>query len=147
MPLRMVEARVYVHATENRDKVVRALMETFPGDLRGKVSISEETYEGHYGNPILVITGVLEGREEARSTLVHIASRLPSHDLSYLLSTLEDRVNREGALYIRLGKQEAYLGRLRILESDDVVRVIFRFSGGRRRALEEYRRLLGGVRG
>ena len=144
--MRMVEARVYVHATEDRDKVLKALLEAFPGGLRGRIRLGEERYEGHYGNPIVVLTGSLHGGEEARETLVYIASRLPSHDLDYLTGTLEDRVDREGALYIRLSKQEAYLGRLRILESDDVVRVIFRFTGGRRKAIEEYQRILAGAR-
>lgn len=136
-----VEARVHVHATESREKVLKALLEVFPQELRGFVSVERELLEGHYGNPIEVLTATLSIRAE--EVLKHLISRLSERDGQLLRATLEDRVDRGGDLYLRISKQEAFLGRIVLEDSDDVVRVRFNFSGRREEALELYGGVLG----
>ncbi|MFN4046013.1 MAG: RNA-binding domain-containing protein, partial [Acidilobaceae archaeon] len=46
--------RTSVHATEVSERVVKALMELLPEDLRSNVTVEVETHEGYYGNPIEV---------------------------------------------------------------------------------------------
>ncbi|MCS7107214.1 MAG: hypothetical protein NZ902_03820 [Acidilobaceae archaeon] len=131
-----VEARVYAHATENRERVLRALLEVFPPELRGKVIINAETLEGHHGNPIEIFTATLRGSAEV--ALKYLISRLDDLDRAKLKATLATRVDKGGDLFLRLSKQGAFLGRLQLDESDDVVRVRFSFSGRREEALRAY---------
>ncbi len=139
--VREVRAQVFVHATEERERVLKALMEVFPEEVRGEVRIEEERLEGHYGNPIVKIVARVEG-EAAAKTFEHILSRLSRIDRQALRGTLEDRVDKEGTLYMRLSKQDAFLGGLTLYEADDVIRITIHFQGRRRAALSAYEEAL-----
>jgi RNA binding exosome subunit len=147
MAILSLQARAYVHATENRDKVVKAILEVFPETLRGSLRFETDVYEGYYGNPIEVLTVEIEDPKGALETLRHIVGRLSEADRMRLSETLEDRVDKQGGLYMRLSKQNAFKGILVLEEGDDVIRVHVRFSGGKREALKYYRELLAGARG
>jgi len=142
MAVLALQARTYIHATENRDKVVKAILEVLPENIRGRARLESDVYEGYYGNPIEVLTLNLNDPSEALEALRHIVGRLGEVDRMRLLETLEERVDKQGGLYIRLDKQNAFKGILALGEGDDVIRVHVRFSGGRRGALKYYRDLL-----
>jgi len=142
MGILSLHARTYVHATEDREKVLKALSTVFPEDIRGSLNPSIEVYEGHYGNPIEVVTVDLNDSSLALKTLKYIVDRLSEADRSRLLNTLEERVDRHGGLYIRLSKQEAFRGFIVLEDGDDVIRIHVRFSGGKKEALRYYRELL-----
>ncbi len=145
MPTRLlrVEMAVHAHATEDEEKVLTAVMGLVPPELRGRVNVRREVLEGHYSNPITRIVVRVEGRD-AEETVRYIGSRLSDAERTVLASTLESRYDaRAGRLYLRFSKQEAYLGRLRLYEGDDVVRVTLVFRGSPRleEVAEELRRL------
>ncbi len=139
-----ITARVYVHATEDKDKVMRALMNVFPEHVKDKISVREERYEGHYGNPIVVLEAVIDDPKAAEEAFKGILDKLDDVDRRYLAASLDDRVDKSGSLYLRISKQHAYKGELKILESDDVIKVIVSFRGGRRKALREFHRVIAG---
>ncbi|BAN90383.1 predicted exosome subunit [Aeropyrum camini SY1 = JCM 12091] len=141
MGVSWLEARVSVHATEDRDKVVKALSSILPL-TGGGFEVVEDVFEGHYGNQIRVITVRLRDGRTALKVLEGILSRLPVHDRRYLLDTLEERVDKNGVLYLRVSKQDAYLGDVRVYEGDDVIRIAVGFQGGRKRAIRFYKSLL-----
>lgn len=141
MGVAYLELRVAIHATEDEDKVMRAISNVVPGSLLEEAEREVDEFKGHYGNRIKVVT--FRVRERAGEALAHLLSRLDPRDRSHVLSTLEERVGPTGSLHLRLSKQDAFLGRLVVFEGDDVVKVTVGFRGGRRRALEEYRDLLG----
>ncbi|GAB6147695.1 RNA-binding domain-containing protein [Stetteria hydrogenophila] len=143
MPVRSVEARVFVHATEDKDKVLKALLEILPAELRQEVRVAEERLSGHYGNPITKLTLRVEG-DAALRVVEYLFSKLSPADRGLLASSIEDRVDRHGTFYLRLSKQEAYQGRIYVYESDDVIRVSIHYSGRRSRALKDYEKLLSG---
>ncbi len=132
-----VEAVVHSHATEDERKVLKALLEVFPPGLRSKLIIVREELKGHYNNPIVRIRAETPSKDEAFETFRYIIDRLDTADLRYLLTSLEDRVDRSGTLHIRLSKQDAYLGKLTMFEGDDVVKVSVHVEGRRRRVLRE----------
>lgn len=138
--VRSVEARVFVHATENRDKVLAALRNVV-GDAR----IEEDVLEGYFGNPIDVITAVVEG-QQAEEVVLRILSGLSEADRAFLLATLEDRIDKNGSLHIRLDKQKAYLGKFAISDSDDVIKLQIRLKLKGREDLAELERLIKGER-
>ena len=143
MGLSWLEARVYVHATEDRGKVLKALSTVVPFGSEG-VEVDEDLFEGHYGNPILVLTVRVRSPSLAERALKSLLSRLERHELSFILETLDERVDKNGVLYLRVSKQDAFYGEPRILEGDDVIRLSIGFKGGRRRALEFFRGLVEG---
>ncbi|MEB3860039.1 MAG: hypothetical protein LRS43_02385 [Desulfurococcales archaeon] len=138
-----VTAKTYAHATEDPSKVVRALLHVLPEDLRDKSRVREQRFRGHYGNPIRLLEVLVDDPGEASKTWSWILSNLGELDKRHLRATLEERLDNSGVLYIRLDKQEAFGGTLRILEGDDVIRVSVKFRGSRSRVLAQLARELG----
>ncbi len=123
-----VEFSVHSHATEDEHKVIQALMSILPESARD-IDVKREKLEGHYSNPIIRFTMTLEG-SRAVEFLRRLGEKLDSYDKELLGATLERRYDRKtGRLYLRLGKQEAYLGEIRLVDGDDVVRVVVVFQG------------------
>ncbi|MEZ0248609.1 MAG: RNA-binding domain-containing protein [Thermoproteus sp.] len=102
------EISVLVHATEDLDKIYDTLLRTF-----GELPYVIEPLEGHYGNPIYLITAFID---DCRPLLERLCPLL---------------VGREpnGELYVRLDKQKLARGELALSNSDDVVKI--RIKGGR----------------
>ncbi|WP_048191555.1 RNA-binding domain-containing protein [Pyrolobus fumarii] len=127
--VRSLELAVHAHATEDLRKVEEALLKFLPEDVRNKVRIERVTLEGHHGNPIVRMNLVLEG-EDAERAVKHIASMMDDTDKLLLNTSFEARYDeKSGKLFLRFSKQEAYLGRLRLMDGDDVVRVVVGFRG------------------
>lgn len=130
----------YCHATEEMEKVRQALLNTLPKELRNVVAVSIEKQRGFYGNPITILKVNLN-KEEALLALQHMLVSLTEADRRYLLNSLPLRYDEEaGKLYVRLDKQEAYLGKIVLYDGDDTVRMAFSFAQARR--VEDVRRVL-----
>lgn len=83
----------------------------------GDVDIQTTHTTGHHGNEIVVL--------EARSSEAHVAEgvfrRLPPGDLEELKRTSDARVDHSCVFRMRMDKQEAYAGRVRLADSDDAI--------------------------
>jgi RNA-binding protein len=111
------EIKIIVHATEEKDSILKHLNSTLdiPPDTFSIVKT-----EGHWGNEILLLTGNLS-KNEANSLYRRVeASLLESYD--DLLSNFFDE---KGNLYIRLDKQKLCRGKVSFSESDPI-RIRFR---------------------
>lgn len=141
MPASVVglEIELIAHATEDMEKALEAARAVLPPEARDKVSFDVREFKGHHGNPIRLVKARIGGRELARAVFEHMVSRLPAEDKAELLAGLKKRLSG-GALYIRLDKQGALLGQLR-LGTSDPIRLRVRFSSSRlsdiREACEE----------
>ncbi|MCD6428150.1 MAG: hypothetical protein J7L12_00865 [Desulfurococcales archaeon] len=120
--------KVFSHATEDPNKVRKAVMNILPEELRDKVVFDEVVTKGHYGNEIRVLTLKLK-RKEALETLKHILCNMSEVERNILLATLETRVDPPSHLYLRLSKQDAYRGSIRLLDSGDVIRLAVTIEG------------------
>jgi RNA-binding protein len=111
------EIKIIVHATEETDSILKHLNST--------LNVPPETFsivktEGHWGNEILLLTGILS-KNEANSLYRKVeASLLENYDK--LLSNFFDE---RGNLYIRLDKQRLCRGKVSISEGDSI-RIRFR---------------------
>jgi RNA binding exosome subunit len=141
--VRSIELQAICHATESPEKVLQALLNLVPPDIRGKIRVEESVAKGHHGNPIRIISASLKG-EEAEDTAKWIFGRLSESDLRLLELSLDRRIDRSGHLYLRIDKQEAYLGRMMVGSGGDVIRVVISVRGGRPK---EVVRSLAGVSG
>jgi RNA binding exosome subunit len=118
-----------VQATEDADKVRKAMENLFPQDIRSKLIFKTTKLRGHYHNPILRLETHLTQRALIEQTLTSIGQLLPSNDRDQIARTFASRVDQKGRLFLRFDKQEAYQGRIRIVHRGDSLRLIIRFSG------------------
>ncbi len=140
----VVEASVIAHATEDLDKVQTALKNIMPADILGDITLSKSHLEGHHRNPITLLKAEVKGRKATESFVRNLASSLTDDDKKKLSYEFRDHVDEEGSLFIRLDKQAAFLGRLRMKEEDPVrVRVRFAISGRKVEEISEACKTLG----
>jgi len=121
-----VTLETFCHATEDVEKVERAILNLLPSDLRSSAEFEECRLEGHYGNPITILRAVLRG-EEAERAVEELFSRMDEFDKKIVLESLERRLDSSSNLYLRFDKQRALLGSPRLLQGDDVIKVIVAF--------------------
>lgn len=126
--------------------MIVAIKNTTPKDLWNELERSMEisSLEGHYGNPVTRIVARLKGRW-AESTARYILSLLDRGDFETLILTLDRRFDGKGRVFMRLSKQDAYLGKLRIAEGDDIIRIVMTLPGIRK--IEDVEKILRSLRG
>ncbi len=93
--------------------------------------MDEVVTQGHYGNEIGIITVTLKGRN-AFKTLKYIICSMERVDRNILVATVSNRAgHRPSHLYFRVSKQEAYLGKVELMDGDDVIKVSVTVNGVR----------------
>ncbi len=108
------------HATEDIGKVEQALRRLGDSAYITRVDITRRYMKGHHGNLITTVSAKLPSKEISRKTLNSLFSCLSESDRRYLSDDLTNCVDEEGNLYLRFDKQEAYLGRLSLHQSDPI---------------------------
>lgn len=121
-----VTARVICHATEDEKKVLKAL-ENVLGSVEGG-KLRREQLVGHYGDPILLFTLELSDEDRAKAVFDKLKKCLDVAEKSMLVSEAFEERGHEGILYVRLDKQSAYLGNLK-LSDRDAIKLEFRIVG------------------
>jgi RNA binding exosome subunit len=114
MALLNVHFRVFCHATEDEDKVAQALKLA-----SGLEDITREVTEGYHGNPIIILEAFVKEKRRSKD----LFSKLSEVDLQEILVSLDRRMDDDCNLYLRLDKQEAYLGNLKMTTSDDAIAI------------------------
>lgn len=130
-----MELRAFAQATEEPDLVREALEHFLPGDTE----VETEEAEGHYGNPVRVLTVRLENADEIRFFLDRVGD-LRERVLNQLGRRLDDDCN----LWMRFDKAAALRGETRLTRSDGVVARIkvAAYPANRENAEESARELL-----
>ncbi len=132
-----LEVSLYLHATEDEEKVMRSVEEAL-GIPRSDFYVSRAS--GHYGNPVTIFRAILEG-ERALEALGRLVARMDEGERRALGHYAREAVDERGRVYIRLDKQGLVLGKVRIGRRDPVELVIS--SPRRDEPLSELMRLLG----
>lgn len=115
---------VFAHSTEDLSRVRQAVLNVLPPQLREKVLIEEQVVQGHYGNSITLIAVKTRSREDDVYAFKHILCSLSHTDRSLFVATLHRRVgSKNSIIYLRLSKQDAFLGNIMLMDGDDVIRV------------------------
>ena len=117
--VREVEISTFSHATEDEDRVEDAITNLLPEENRD-LWLTRKTLKGYHGDPITIVTGKIRTKKGATWVLRRVVHELSSLDQQRILDELEERLDEGGNLYIRLDKQKAYLGKVRLLETDPV---------------------------
>jgi len=136
-----VEVSTIAHATEDLAKVETALRALLPEGLKQREIFTRRYLQGHYGNPIATFEARLTRPAEV-SEFVDFFMRLISRNERLRVERdLELHSDSEGNLFVRIDKQQAFSGSIRLGE-DDPIRVKMKFTRLKRNAKELMRQLL-----
>ena len=120
--IRKIEARAYARVTEITERVTDAVLNVFPEDLRQNVLVTEERAEGQSGDKIFIITGVLDNSEECDRTFSFILNSMKKSDHGTIKRSLDLRLDDNCVFFLRIDKQGAFLGKIRLADNADVIR-------------------------
>ncbi len=113
----------FSHATEDIDKVKKAILALFPEEYHEKIKIEEEYVTGHWNNPIVILRVKIIGSLKD-IFLKRFSHLLSNGDKDYLKRTLHLRLDNAKNLYLRINKQAAYKGLIFLDErKDDVIKI------------------------
>ena len=120
--------QVLCYATEDVKKVLKAVENVLGSEAARKMSMTTERLEGYYGDPITLIRIFLLDREASEKTLIRILENLSDAEREELWSDRSKKGKHGGKLFIRLDKQEAYLGRIKLSDKDPI-RIVAEIRG------------------
>lgn len=104
-------------ATEAEERVREALSIFVPLD-----SITAIAAEGHFGNDIKILEATLK-RKDGLAFFRILREQLPREELVKLRREMSSRVDDECHFHLRLDKQAAYKGTVRLTDSKDAIDV------------------------
>jgi len=134
MKLNNIIFLVFSYQTENKDKIKHAI-DSLLSDYVKEGEIEEERIEGHYGDSIIEIKYLFQGKVCSK-ILDTLLSKFDKADIIYLLSTLDSRVEKS-KVHLRLDKQLLIAkNKLALKDGDDIIKVIIG-TGGRLKEFKE----------
>lgn len=140
MKIEWIKVSAVVHSTEDREKVGKAIATLFPFEFEIEVSKAK----GHYGNPLEYLEVEIKKDKEIKEFWNYLMKLLPEDQKSILIETLEERVDNQNILHIRIDKQKAYLGEVRLIDKGDMISVKVKavtYPARREKVIEFFRQL------
>jgi RNA binding exosome subunit len=113
-----VRMSTIVHATEDSEKVSRAIQGLFPDEMSAGSTINRA--KGHHGNEISTIEFEARNAKQAERFLRSIWNGLSQLDRTEVFSSLALRIDSSGTLFLRIDKQEALKGKIRLQATDPI---------------------------
>lgn len=110
-----VDIQVIVHATEDIQKIFRAFKQVFDVD---KEEFSENTVEGHFENPITILSSKLK-KKNSQGFVKALVSKIPKDELELIIEDLQNRCDGS-TLHLRISKQSLVRGLVRLGDTDPV---------------------------
>jgi hypothetical protein len=110
--------RTQAHSTEDVSRVKQALENVLPPET----PIEEEETKGYFDNPIVILTARLE-KKAAVKYMDFLRTRLPGSDLKELIGEIPERISESCDFYLKLSKQDAYIGDVRTSYAEDVIAI------------------------
>jgi len=124
-----VDLRVFAHATEDPERVLTAVRNVLPSESVDSVVFNRFSLTGHHGNSIVLFEARVKDRKVVQAVFARFCSGLGLMDKEVLAESIAEHLDR-GNLYVRLDKQSAFLGELRLGSFDSVhLRVHFKRHG------------------
>ncbi|WP_348608590.1 RNA-binding protein [Halobaculum rarum] len=104
VPFHYVDLRTFCYATEDERRVEDALRAFLPDEFE----IERVVNAGHHGDRIVVLSARVERADDVR----HVLSRISDlAEWDRVLAEIDERVDDNNSLFLRLDKQAAFKGR------------------------------------
>ena len=116
-PIHNIIFRTVCAATESQEKVKEALS-LFIRENK----IDTINTEGHFGNPICILTSKLKGDDCIRFISI-LRSKLLEQEMTRLIKEIPDRMDDDCVLHIRFDKQAAYGGSAQLATRGDTISI------------------------
>lgn len=136
IPLHYVDLRAFAYATEDEDRVRRAVQTFLPAETE----LEREVSEGHHGDLIVVLSTRLENADAVRVVLDRIRS---AESFGSVLGELEERVTDNCEFYLQFDKQAAYEGEVVLGRGVTFRAKVEAYPASRGAALENLRDFFG----
>ncbi len=132
VPFHYLDLRAFAYATEDVDRVETALRTFLPEES----PVERTESEGYHGDRILVLSARVENADDVR----HVLGRLAELDaVDRVVSELDERVDENNSLYLRLDKQAAYRDVVRLGDGITLRGKVEAYPADRERAVENAR--------
>jgi RNA binding exosome subunit len=118
-PIGYVDLRVFVHATENSEKVLTAVRNLLPSELAETVGFEKNSLVGHHGNPITLFTAQLTDKKHLPFLLQKISAGLNALDKEKLNQDIKLYLEKHN-MYLRFDKQSAFLETFKLAQNDPI---------------------------
>ncbi|WP_339103558.1 RNA-binding protein [Haloterrigena salinisoli] len=144
IPLHYVDLRTFCYATEDEKRVEEALRTFLPdGEDDEPFPIERTESEGHYGDRILVLSARVENADDVR----HVLSRLSDlESFDDVIGELDERVTENTELFLRLDKQAAFEGDVRLGDGITFRGKVEAYPAKKEQAVENAREVLERLR-
>lgn len=119
IPIGYIDIRVFAHATEDPEKVLKAVQNVLPPELINNVAFRKASLTGHHGNPIVLFEARIKDKQFFQAIFERLSAGLSVLDKEMLSNEIERHIEN-GNLYIRLDKQSAYLNEVKLSNVDPI---------------------------
>jgi len=131
VPFHYVDLRAFCYVTEDESLVEDALRRLLPE----AVALDRTESEGHYGDPILVLSVRVEETPAIEAVLDSL-SDLPAAERDRLSEELDERVNEDCSLFVSLDKQAACGGEVQLGDGIAMRAKVESYPAKRERAID-----------
>ena len=138
IPVAYIDIKFFAHATEDLEKVREAVKHILPTNRVEEIEFRKNSLRGHHGNPIVFFQTKIERKELVKAVIENISRSLSELDKEVLRREIAMHVEK-GSLYLRLDKQAAFQGVVK-LGTTEPIRLRIRFRKGK---IEEIIKICG----
>ncbi len=107
-----------IHATEDPEKVAEAIRNLSLGGMPLGPTLNRA--KGHHGNEIVTMVFTIRNAKNVEGFLRNTWKGLSQLDRTEVHSSLTSRIDNAGTLFLRIDKQEALKGRIRLQDTDPI---------------------------
>ena len=118
-PVQHLEITTFVHSTEDHVKVVKAVSNLFPKNIE-MPAYEVVKLTGVFGDQLTMLKWVLKNRRPATEVVNKIIKGMSSIDNLELIESLSARIDGNKNFYLRLDKQKAFNGVIKIEKKDPI---------------------------
>jgi RNA binding exosome subunit len=125
-PIAFIDIRFSAHATEDPEKVKKAVYNLLPENLAEGVVFTNNVVSGHHGNPIILFGVRIKDGELIKAFIDKLSTNLSDLDKA-VLSGESSLVVEKSNLYLRLDKQAALEDEFKLQKADPIhIRIHFK---------------------
>lgn len=126
LPIAYVDIRFSVHATEDPEKVEKAVFNLLPANCIEEAAFKKDALKGHYGNPIILFETRVKDEQMIKAFVEKLATRLGELDKE-TISRESNLFVEKSNLYLRFDKQAAFEDKFQLRKADPIyIRIHFR---------------------
>jgi RNA binding exosome subunit len=119
-----LEVSFSVHATEDKEKNLQAVLNLIPSSIIEQAQIIEEKLEGGYRNPIKYMRLVVTKANLIDKIMKSLSSKLSQEDKKKLNLEFESRIDMKNkSFFLRLDKEDLANNRISLASTKNIVKI------------------------